>query len=289
MASLDRGMMNDRLDAIGRGEFDPATGEFAQGFGPAARADAAVDAAGPADPAGFGGRGGPGGAGRTGRRRGGPGGPGGFVLGGRGGRQNAYTFTEQLHVRRLGARQRAVPAASRLAASRSKPYTRQTLGGTLGGPVKIRHVYNGTRRTNFMLTYTGNRGANLFDQYATVPTAAMRAGDFSATGVTLIDPATGQPFAGNQIPAGADQPDGARAAALHSAAEPDGTSRNFHYVTTTELGNDNVNLRVTHNFTPTAAGRGGRGGPGGGGGGGGFGGAGRPRRPRRGSRAPAST
>ena len=34
MASLDRGMLNDRLDAIGRGEFDPATGEFSQGFGP---------------------------------------------------------------------------------------------------------------------------------------------------------------------------------------------------------------------------------------------------------------
>src|SRR5262245_53194166 len=27
MASIDRGMMNDRLDAIGRGEFDPVTGE----------------------------------------------------------------------------------------------------------------------------------------------------------------------------------------------------------------------------------------------------------------------
>ncbi|MEP6593059.1 MAG: carboxypeptidase-like regulatory domain-containing protein, partial [Acidobacteriota bacterium] len=36
MASIDRGMLNDRLDAIGRGEFDPATGEFGQGFGPGA-------------------------------------------------------------------------------------------------------------------------------------------------------------------------------------------------------------------------------------------------------------
>src|SRR5258707_79437 len=31
MASLDRGMMNDRLEAIGRGEFNPTTGEFGQG------------------------------------------------------------------------------------------------------------------------------------------------------------------------------------------------------------------------------------------------------------------
>ena len=34
MASLDRGMMNDRLEAIGRGDFNPTTGEFGQGFGP---------------------------------------------------------------------------------------------------------------------------------------------------------------------------------------------------------------------------------------------------------------
>jgi len=32
-ASLDRGMLNDRFDAIGRGVFDPATGEFGTGFG----------------------------------------------------------------------------------------------------------------------------------------------------------------------------------------------------------------------------------------------------------------
>ena len=72
--------------------------------------------------------------------------------------------------------------------------------------MKIRHVYDGTRRTNFMVTYSGNHGANLFDQYATVPTEAMRDGDFSAAGVTIVNPATGQPFAGNRIPAGLMSP-----------------------------------------------------------------------------------
>src|SRR4029079_8032254 len=33
-ATHDRGMRNDRLEAIGRGEFNPTTGEFGQGFGP---------------------------------------------------------------------------------------------------------------------------------------------------------------------------------------------------------------------------------------------------------------
>ena len=33
--SVDRSLLNDRMNAIGRGEFDPATGQFAPGFGPA--------------------------------------------------------------------------------------------------------------------------------------------------------------------------------------------------------------------------------------------------------------
>jgi len=32
--SVDRSLLNDRMNAIGRGEFDPATGQFAPGFGP---------------------------------------------------------------------------------------------------------------------------------------------------------------------------------------------------------------------------------------------------------------
>ena len=82
-----------------------------------------------------------------------------------------------------------------------QPYTRQNFGVTAGGPVRIPGVYDGQRRTTFMVNYGGNRGDNLFDQYATVPSVAMRSGDFSATGVTIVDPLTGQPFPGNVIPA----------------------------------------------------------------------------------------
>ena len=32
--NVDRGILNDRMSAIGRGEFDPATGQFAAGFSP---------------------------------------------------------------------------------------------------------------------------------------------------------------------------------------------------------------------------------------------------------------
>ena len=90
--NVNRAALNDRFNAIGRGEFDPATGQFAAGFGPAGGAGgdnpfgAGGDAAG-----GRGGRGG--GAGGGGGRGGGGGfGQGGFQLGGRGGRgQNPYS------------------------------------------------------------------------------------------------------------------------------------------------------------------------------------------------------
>src|SRR5206468_11477306 len=84
----------DRFQMVNLGQLDPATGEFAPGFGPR---DGGVPGAagfgrGPSGPDGRGGPGFPGGFGA------GPGGRGGFVLGGRGGRgqrpyQGSATYT----------------------------------------------------------------------------------------------------------------------------------------------------------------------------------------------------
>jgi trimeric autotransporter adhesin len=260
MASLDRGMLSDRLDAIGRGEFDPATGEFGQGFGPGGRG-------------GFGGAGGPGGRGGfgAGGRGGRDGGPGGFLIGGRGRSQNSYNM--QSNYSFGGSALDTAPYQLRPGSSeQQRPYSRQSFGMTVGGPVRIKGLYKGDRRTNFTAGYSGTRGGDLFDQYANVPNAAMRAGDFSATGAPLIDPVTGLPFSGNLIPASRISP--AAQALLRFIPTPnlDGDTRNFHYVTTNLSSSDGLNLRVTHNFTPNAAGRGGGGR--GGGGARGFGGPG---------------
>lgn len=277
MASLDRGMMNQRFEAIGRGEFDPVTGEFAEGF----------------RPPGFGGPGGPGGFGEFGRGgRGGPGGPGGqggpdgrggrggpgdgaFAIGGRGGRQNLYTGNANYTFG--GSVLDSTPYQLRADAPTTKrPYTRQNVNVTVGGPVRIPGVYNGTRRTMFNVTYGGNRGSNLFDQYATVPTEAMRGGDFSTSAQTVVDPVTRQPFDGNRIPADRFHPASRVLLGYIPAPNLDGATRNFHYSTTSASGADNINLRVTHNFSANAGGRGGggRGGFGGGGFAGGRGGPG---------------
>src|SRR5581483_5157661 len=58
-------------------------------------------------------------------------------------------------------------------------FTQNQFGGTLGGPVVIPHVYNGKNKTFFFVNYEGFRlrqGAGLL---LSVPTAAMRAGDFT--------------------------------------------------------------------------------------------------------------
>ncbi len=261
MASLDRGMLNDRLDAIGRGEFDPATGEFSQGFGPG----------------GPGGRGGFGGPGGQGSGRGGPGGrdggPGGFFIGGRGRSQNAYNL--QSNYSFGGSALDSAPYQLQPGSSaQQRPYSRQTFGVTVGGPVRIKGVYKGDRRTNFTATYSGTRGGDLFDQYATVPNANVRAGNFAVSPVPLIDPSTGLPFPGNVIPT--NRLSAASQSLLGFIPLPnlDGETRNFHYVATNASTSDGINVRVTHNFTPNAGGRG-AGGRGGGAPGGRFGGGGR--------------
>lgn len=268
MANLDRGLMNDRLEAIGRGEFNPVTGEFAQGFGPGGRGfDGGQGFGGP------GGRGGPGGFGG----RGGPGGPAGgrgdFILGGRGRGQNAYNA--QTNYTFGGSALDSAPYQLHPgAAAQQTPYSRQSFGVTLGGPVRIPHLYKGDRRTNFMATYNGSRGGDLFDQYGTVPTAALRSGDFSSVATPLIDPATGLPFEGNQIPASRLDPGSVALLRFIPLPNLDGTTRNYHFATTNSSSSDNLNLRLTHSFTQNGGGRGGGRGGGGGRGFGGFGGPG---------------
>ena len=71
---------------------------------------------------------------------------------------------------------------------------RNQYGGTFGGPIM-------KNRTFFFGSYQGTQEDRRPTQRsALVPSAAMRAGDFSAIPRQLRNPFTGQPFPGNQIP-----------------------------------------------------------------------------------------
>ena len=86
------------------------------------------------------------------------------------------------------------------------PY-RQYVGGTIGGPVYIPHLYNGKNRTFFFFDWEEFMQPGHYESQGSVPVSAFRNGDFSslladANGNTVIyDPTTGTPFTGNVIPA----------------------------------------------------------------------------------------
>jgi carboxypeptidase family protein len=79
-------------------------------------------------------------------------------------------------------------------AGRPKPDFRQhQFGATLGGPIF-------KDRTHFFGSYQGFRTTSGSTYLSTVPSARMRAGDFSEVNRPIYDPLTGTPFPGNQIP-----------------------------------------------------------------------------------------
>ncbi|HKX26426.1 MAG TPA: TonB-dependent receptor [Blastocatellia bacterium] len=82
-------------------------------------------------------------------------------------------------------------------------------GGSLGGPVSIPGLYYGRDRTFFWTAFEGYRQQTFLSDTITVPTARERTGDFSQSGVTIIDPTTGQPFPANIIPGNRLDPVGA--------------------------------------------------------------------------------
>jgi hypothetical protein len=73
-------------------------------------------------------------------------------------------------------------------------------GVSAGGPVILPHIYHGKDKTFFFGTYEGFRFPKSSTLQNTVPTQAMRNGDFSAEGVTITDPTTGLPYANDTIP-----------------------------------------------------------------------------------------
>ena len=74
------------------------------------------------------------------------------------------------------------------------PLHRNQFGGSIGGPI----IKN---KTFFFGTYSGLRQeTTTFLSSAVVPTAAERAGNFSAVTKAIVDPLTGNPFPGNVIP-----------------------------------------------------------------------------------------
>ena len=206
----------------------------------------------------FGAGGGPGGGGQGGGFGGGGGGFGGGGGGARGwGRNRAQVnrirgnFTEQYTNSGFDAH----PYPLNVLESPRIPSYQETFGFSLGGPLVIPKIYNGSNKTSWFASYNLQRGRSGFDSFSTVPTPAEREGDFSdavlASGqyTTVYDPlgsATGArtPFPDNTIPAQRISAAAQGLLAYIPLPNLPGQVQNFHLQVPLPTGNDRVMGRI---------------------------------------------
>jgi hypothetical protein len=122
-------------------------------------------------------------------------------------------------------------------------------GGSLGGPIRKNKLF-------FFTDYQGTRRRTGGSGVFTVPTAAERNGDFSALGVPIFDPNSGNPdgsgrtqFANNQIPANRLSPAAQNVVALLPSPNygaPGAFNNNFISSGSEAFDSDQFDVRVDH-------------------------------------------
>jgi trimeric autotransporter adhesin len=233
------------------------------------------DPGGPAGQGGGpGGRGGPGGPGGGGFGGGAPGGfggaPGGGGRAGGGGGRLArqtvnrirFSFFDRYENSALDARPYSITGAERPKVA----HYDERVGGSLGGPFRIPHLYDGKDKTFFFVNYQheiAQTGVNIF---STVPTMDERGGNFCNVfpNLQIFNPFSNlsgprtllNPASPCQIPQFLPAPSPPNTPSLNSAAQgllaffprPNlpGTVQNFLLQGTTPLNSDSLNLHVLH-------------------------------------------
>ncbi len=217
---------------------------------------------------GGGGRGGPGG--------GGPGG-GGFRVGGGGFRNfNPTQFHGNVFYQGGNSALNSAPWSPSLVAVVKPAGYSNRFGASLAGSPYIPGVFKQNTKQFVFVNLSGQRNLNAFlSNPVRVPTLLERVGDFSqsvqvisgaATPVSIFDPATGLPFAGNRLTA--ISPQAQALLGLYPApnlATSDPTAYNYQTVSNAGNNNTQINARFVRQLGK-AAGSGPFGGFGGGGG-----------------------
>ncbi|MEO8593171.1 MAG: TonB-dependent receptor [Candidatus Solibacter sp.] len=243
---------------------DGGGGRGGRGGGPAMGGRGGPGGGGPgggfAGGGGFGGRGGgPGGGGPGGGGRGGRGGGPGAGRGGPMGRAGVAAFGNGRRDRRMqynGNASFSLDNSALDARSYSingqdtqKPAYAKGRGSVmLGGPLKIPKLTSGQRGT-FTINYSMNRSRNGTTSTQTMPTALERIGDFSqsigAQGpVTIYEPFTSTPFAGNIIPTNMLNPASLSLLKYYPNPNAPGYKQNYQAPITSVTNSDNINSRL---------------------------------------------
>jgi hypothetical protein len=128
------------------------------------------------------------------------------------------------------------------AATGPKPlYRLNQFGGSLGG----RLIAN---KSFFFVDYAGLRLQQGNTYTSTIPTMAMRRGDFSGL-ATIYDPQTGQPFPNNQIPAARMDAAAVNLTNLFPTPMNSALANNFTYSPTKTQDDDSFDVRIDHGST----------------------------------------
>jgi len=131
-------------------------------------------------------------------------------------------------------------------ASSNPKLRRNQFGIAGGGPMLIPRVYNGKNKTFFFGSYEGTRinQARIYNSATVTP--AMLQGNFSGL-PAIKDPVTGQPFAGNQIPA--DRISGASKFFFPYILLPNAPGNLFNTNAPVPTDVNEYNLRIDHQIS----------------------------------------
>ncbi len=140
-------------------------------------------------------------------------------------------------------------------ANPKNPRKRNQFGFQMDGPVVIPKLYDGRNKTFFMGAYEGVRAEALSTPFNTVPTAQMRAGNFSEVTTTQIRvPGTGAgtpnpavPFPGNIIPPGLISPVSLKLLDYYPATNLSGITNNLQAQSANDDNVDQLLLRGDQN------------------------------------------
>jgi trimeric autotransporter adhesin len=138
------------------------------------------------------------------------------------------------------------------------PTWSERIGGNLGGPLVIPHIYDGHDKTFFFVNFDGTWARNAVDQFSTVPTLSERQnpGDFCDRGAQLYIPNPAN-LSGPRTPVGCQIPSNvllnpAALGLLQFIPQPNlpGLVDNYHLQTRVPTQQDRFNARLLHTISP---------------------------------------